>query len=68
VIWRATINGHEAAIVKLRELAAKISNELQVLHLPTKSLIATMNQSPHRPNVLETSAFQGHGVIAPDKS
>jgi len=44
MIWRATIQGHEAAIAKLRELAAKTPNEVQVLHLPTKALIATMNQ------------------------
>lgn len=48
MIWRATIGGHEAAIAKLRELAAKTSNELQVLHLPTKTLIATMNQKAAR--------------------
>ncbi len=45
MIWRATIQGHEAAIAKLRELAAKTRNEVQVLYLPTKALIATMNQS-----------------------
>jgi hypothetical protein len=44
MIWRATVTGHEAAITKLHELATKTSNELQVLHLPTKALIATMNQ------------------------
>jgi hypothetical protein len=44
MLWRTTIDGHEAAIAKLRELAAKTPNELQVLHLPTKALIATVNQ------------------------
>lgn len=44
MIWRTTIVGHEAAIAKLRELAGKTPNELQVHHLPTKALIATMNQ------------------------
>ena len=43
MLWKETVNGHEAAIAKLREVAAKTTNEVQVLHLPTKSLIATMN-------------------------
>jgi hypothetical protein len=43
MIWKATIDGHEPAIAKLRELAGKTKNEIQVLHLPTKSLVATMN-------------------------
>ena len=45
-LWRSTVSGHEQAIAKLRELAAKSSNELQVLHLPTKTLIASMNGKP----------------------
>lgn len=49
MIWRATVGGHESAIAKLRELAAKTSNEMQVLHLPTKALIATMNQKTAQP-------------------
>jgi len=44
MIWLATIEGHEAAVAKLRELAAKTPNEVQLLHLPTKAMIATMNQ------------------------
>lgn len=43
MIWRATVTGHEAATAKLRELATKTSNEMQVHHLPTKALIAAMN-------------------------
>jgi hypothetical protein len=43
MIWRATVDGHEPAIAKLREIAGKTSNEVQVLHLPTKALVATMN-------------------------
>jgi hypothetical protein len=41
LLWRTTIEGHEAAISKLRELAANTANELQVLHLPSKTLIAS---------------------------
>jgi hypothetical protein len=42
-IWKATIAGHEAAIAKRRELAGKTTNEVQVLHLPTKALVAVLN-------------------------
>lgn len=44
MLWKETITGHEAAIAKLREIAAKTSNEVQVLHLPTKALVAVMNE------------------------
>jgi hypothetical protein len=43
MLWKATVVGHEPAIAKLRELAGKSPNEIQVMHLPTKALIATMN-------------------------
>ena len=43
MVWKTTITGHEAAIAKLREIAGKSKNEIQVLHLPTKALIAAIN-------------------------
>jgi hypothetical protein len=42
-LWRGTVVGHEDAIRKLRELAAGTANEVQLMHLPTKTLIAAMN-------------------------
>lgn len=42
-IWRQAVTGHEAAIQALKELATKTKNELRVLHLPTKSIVATLN-------------------------
>jgi hypothetical protein len=44
MLWKATVNGHEAAIAKLREIGGKTPNEVQVLHLPTKALVAVMNE------------------------
>jgi hypothetical protein len=41
--WRASIAGHEAAILQLKESARSSGNEFQLMHLPTKTLIATMN-------------------------
>lgn len=42
-IWRETIIGHENAIRKLQILAANTTNEVLVMHLPTKAVIAVMN-------------------------
>ena len=45
IMWRASIDGHEEAIRKLKELATRNLNEWQVLHLPTQSLVATITAS-----------------------
>jgi hypothetical protein len=42
LVWRDTVQGHDAAIARLRELAKRSANEFQVHHLPTKSLVATL--------------------------
>jgi hypothetical protein len=42
VLWRAAIPGHEAAIRKLQEMAAQSPNEFQLMHIPTKTVIATI--------------------------
>jgi hypothetical protein len=42
-IWRAAVVGREAALAKLRELAAKSTNGFFAMHLPTKEIIATTN-------------------------
>jgi hypothetical protein len=42
-IWRATIDGHENAIRRLQELAAMTPNEVRVMHLPEKAIIAALN-------------------------
>jgi hypothetical protein len=42
-IWRGSASGHDAAILKLRKLAAQTGNEVRVMHLPTKAVIAVIN-------------------------
>jgi hypothetical protein len=42
-IWRKAVTGHLAAILALQKLAQETKNELRVLHLPTNSLVATLN-------------------------
>ena len=44
VSWRCTVEGREQAMSKLRELAAPTLNELRLMHLPTQTLIARMNE------------------------
>ena len=44
LIWRAVVSGHEDAITKLRELAAQTGNEVRVMHMPTKTVIAILNE------------------------
>ena len=43
LIWKATVKGHEDAIKKLKEVAKDNTNEFRLMHLPTKTVIATIN-------------------------
>lgn len=43
LVWRAAVVGHEEAIRKLKEISAGSSSEFQLMHVPTKSLIAATN-------------------------
>jgi hypothetical protein len=43
LIWRATVEGHEKAIDQLQRVAKGKANEFRLLHLPTKTVIATIN-------------------------
>ena len=42
-IWRDTGTGHADAIRKLQALAALTKNEVRMMHLPTKTVIASLN-------------------------
>ena len=44
LMWRMVITGHNNAISALKRLAGGSQNEFQVMHLPTKAVIAVMNQ------------------------
>lgn len=43
LIWRAAVAGHENGILKLKEIAAQTKNEVRLMHIPDKTLIAVMN-------------------------
>ena len=43
LIWRATVTGHEDAVKKLEQLAKDSPNEFRLMHIPSKTLIATIN-------------------------
>jgi hypothetical protein len=42
-LWRVAIQGHEAAVLKLKEIAAQSPNEFELRHLASNTLIATIN-------------------------
>lgn len=42
-IWRHTVTGRQVAIELLQQLSARTENEVRVMHLPTNTVIATMN-------------------------
>jgi len=42
-IWRAAAVGHENAIIELKKLATRTKNEVLLMHLETKAVIAIMN-------------------------
>ena len=43
VMWRVSVAGHDAAIRKLKEMAAVSPNEFELRRLPTHSVIVTIN-------------------------
>jgi hypothetical protein len=40
---KGAVVGHEDAIRRLQELAAGTANEMQLRHVPTNTVVATMN-------------------------
>jgi hypothetical protein len=44
LIWRETVPGHENAIKRLVELSKQTSNEVRVMHVLSKTLIASLNK------------------------
>ena len=42
-VWKCSVNGHEAAIDQLRQLASRTENEVRIMHLGSKSVIAVLN-------------------------
>lgn len=44
VEWLESVPGHDAALSRARDLAAKSTNELRVMHLPTNSIVAVLNR------------------------
>jgi hypothetical protein len=42
-IWRKAVAGHENALRVLKELAVETTNEVRMMHLTTKAVIAVMN-------------------------
>jgi hypothetical protein len=43
LIWKAEVTGHEDAIKKLKEVAKDNPNEFRLMHVRSKTVIATIN-------------------------
>jgi hypothetical protein len=43
LVWRDTCVGHVDCVRKLQVLATTTANEVRMVHLPTKTIIAVMN-------------------------
>jgi hypothetical protein len=43
VVWRGSVIGHEAGVLQLKTLAGATKNEIRLVHLPDKTLIAALN-------------------------
>jgi hypothetical protein len=43
MVWKAKIVGQEDAVKKLKEVAKDNANEFQLVHIPTKTVIAKIN-------------------------
>jgi hypothetical protein len=48
-MWREAIHGHEAAIRKMKELAARSPNAFELMYLPDRTVIATMKGQSEKP-------------------
>ena len=42
VMWCVAVSGHDAAIRKLKEMAAQSHNEFELRHVATNSVVATI--------------------------
>jgi hypothetical protein len=43
LIWKATIEGREDAVKKLKQVAKDSPNEFRLMHIPSKTMIAAIN-------------------------
>jgi hypothetical protein len=43
LMWKATIKGHLDAVEKLQQVAKGSPNEFRLMHVRTKTVIATIN-------------------------
>lgn len=42
-LWRGSVDGHEEGIKKLKSLASATENEVRLIYLPDKTLVAAAN-------------------------
>ena len=44
LLWKAAVEGRDAAVLKLQELAEDSAREFRLIYLPTNSVIFTINR------------------------
>lgn len=58
-LWRLTVTRREAAIEALHQLSTWTANEVRVMHLPSKTLIAAAMNTPADSRGKESTPGQG---------
>ena len=48
LLWKAAVEGRDAALLKLHQLADNSANEFRLIQLPTNTVIFTINGSLSR--------------------
>jgi hypothetical protein len=43
-LWKGSVSGYDDAIRTLHELSKRTANEVHLMYLPTKTIIATLNR------------------------
>jgi hypothetical protein len=43
LVWKATVRGGEDPVEKLKQVAKDRPNEFRLMHIPSKTVIATIN-------------------------
>lgn len=46
MLWKASVVGHDAAIVELKARALRGTNEFRLMHMATNTVVAVMNVRP----------------------
>ncbi len=46
MLWKSSVVGHDAAVLKLKAMAQQGPNEFRLMHIATNTVIATLKSRP----------------------